>query len=207
MAREIIKPIKLAHVVVKTRRYEELVEWYKLVLGAEVTHGDEMASFMTYDEEHHRIAILNMPAVLPQTRAMAGVDHFAFTYASIGDLLDTYERLEEAGIEPVWPINHGGTVSFYYMDPDSNVVELQVDCFGSLEETLAFMRDGRFAINPVGIDIDPDDLLARYRAGESHESLTRWPDEVAPRTTPPPTAYLGQYHAAMLKLASALGKG
>ena len=28
------------------------------------------------------------------------------------------------------------------------------------------MRSGDFAANPIGVVFDPDDLLARYRAGE-----------------------------------------
>ncbi|MDJ0865564.1 MAG: VOC family protein [Myxococcota bacterium] len=191
MADAIIRPAKLAHVVFRTRRYRELVDWYLLVLGAEITFGNEMVTFLHYDDEHHRLAFLNMPHLPEHTRAMPGVDHVAFTYACLGDLLATYERLKQAGIEPVWPVNHGATTSLYYKDPDENVVELQVDNFSSREETDAFLTDGRFAINPVGIDIDPDELLARHRAGESDAALTSWPDVVEPRTSPPPKAYLG----------------
>lgn len=191
MNAEIIRPAKLAHVVLRTRRYQDVIAWYELVLGARVVFGNEMATFMTYDGEHHRLAVLNMPHLEDHTRAMPGVDHVAFTYASIGDLLATYERLAKEGIEPVWPVNHGATTSLYYRDPDANVIELQIDNFASLEETDAFLRDGRFAINPIGIDIDPAELLTRYRAGATHEELTAWPDEVTPRTVPPPAEYMG----------------
>ena len=195
-----ISPAKLAHFVLKTNRYKELVDWYVLVLGAKIVHRDKMATFMTYDDEHHRLGILNMP-VIPQTRAMAGVDHIAFTYGSLSDLLATYERLKEAGIEPVWPVNHGTTLSFYYRDPDSNAIELQVDVFSSLEATNEFFRDGRFAINPIGIDFDPEDILARHKAGASDEELMRWPDKVTARTEPPAAAYLGHFHSALFKAA------
>ncbi len=201
MEAPIIRPAKLAHVVLKTGRYKELIDWYQLVLGADVVHSDKMATFLTYDDEHHRLAILNLP-VVPQTRASAGVDHFAFTYASLSDLLATYERLKKAGIEPAWPVNHGGTLSFYYRDPDANMIELQVDAFPTMEETNEFLADGRFAINPIGIDIDPEDLLARHKAGASDEDLLRWPDEVTPRSAPPAAAYLGRFHATLFKLAA-----
>ena len=58
-----------------------------------------------------------------------GLEHVAFTYASLGDLLDTYERLRELGITPYWSINHGPTTSLYYRDPDGNGIELQIDSF------------------------------------------------------------------------------
>ncbi|MDJ0787178.1 MAG: VOC family protein [Myxococcota bacterium] len=191
METQVIRPTKLAHVVLRTARYQELIDWYQLVLGAEITFGNPMATFLYYDDEHHRLAILNMPHLPPHTRAMPGVDHVAFTYASLGDLLSNYERLRDAGVEAIWSVNHGATTSLYYKDPDDNVVELQVDNFASREETDAFLRDGRFAINPIGIDFDPEEMLARHRAGEDAKQLTRWPDEVTPRTTPPPAEYLG----------------
>ena len=43
-------------------------------------------------------------------------------------------------------------------------------------------------------------MLARRRAGASVAELIRWPDEVAPRTTPPPARYLGRLHALLLGL-------
>ncbi|WP_419865016.1 VOC family protein [Candidatus Poriferisodalis sp.] len=201
---DIIRPAKLAHVVIKTTRYSELIDWYRFVLGAEIAHQNPMVTFLYYDDEHHRLAVINGKGLLPNLRGAAGVDHFAFTYATLGDLLSTYERLKQHGIEPVWPINHGGTTSLYYRDPDSNVIELQVDNFPTRAETNEFLQDGRFAINPVGIDIDPDEWLERHRAGVPDEDLTRWPEIMKPRTTPPPTAYLGRIGGAMLALAGRL---
>jgi hypothetical protein len=53
----------------------------------------------------------------------------------------------------------------YYADPDGNQMEFQVDCFGSNEEANAFMAGPHFAANPIGVEYDPDDWLARLRAG------------------------------------------
>jgi hypothetical protein len=63
----------------------------------------------------------------------------------------------------------------YYKDPDGNRVELQVDNYPSAEEANRWMRSGDFAANPIGVVFDPDDLLARYRAGEPIEKLTTRP--------------------------------
>ena len=202
MQSEIIKPAKLAHIVVKTKKYREVVEWYQTVLGMEITHASPAATFLYFDDEHHRMAVLNLPGLLPNWRGSAGVDHVAFTYDSVDSLLHNYERLKSLGIVPVWPVNHGATLSFYYKDPDQNVVELQVDVFRSREETNDFLGDGRFAINPIGIDVDPDDLLARWKQGEPHEALTAWPEVVEPRRLPPPAGYIGGLATLMLKLGS-----
>ena len=91
--------------------------------------------------------------------------------ADLGDLLYTFERLRRVGIEPFWCINHGPTTSMYYKDPDGNKVELQVDNFPSTEETNRWMRSGEFAANPIGVVFDPDELAARYRAGEPIAAL------------------------------------
>ena len=69
-----------------------LVDFYKTLLEAEETFGDDNASFLTYDEEHHRIAVIGIPGLRPNSRRRAGVDHIAFTYASLGDLLATCWR-------------------------------------------------------------------------------------------------------------------
>ena len=71
-------------------------------------------------------------------------------------------------------IHHGGTLSAYYRDPDGNQVELQVDAL-TMEDTDTFMRSEVFAANPIGIPVDFEDLVARYEAGESEESILAYP--------------------------------
>ena len=124
--RGVLKPQKLAHIVRRTGRFDELVRWYCTVLGAEVVHSDGTLAFLTYDDEHHRIAIAGIPGLEEQPTMASGTDHVAFTYGDLGDLLQTYRRLKAAGIEPYWCVNHGPTVSLYYKDPDGSRIELQV---------------------------------------------------------------------------------
>jgi hypothetical protein len=38
-----------------------------------------------------------------------------------------------------------------------------------------YMRTEAFAANPIGVMIDPDELLAKYRSGVSAETLLRMP--------------------------------
>jgi hypothetical protein len=72
----------------------------------------------------------------------------------------------------------GFTVSMFYADPDGNQMEFQVDSYGSVEEANAFMGGPHFAANPIGVEYDPDDLLARLRAGApASEFLLRQTDE------------------------------
>jgi len=170
-----VAPIQLAHVVRRTTRLEEMIAWYRSVLAAEVVHADGMLAFLTYDDEHHRIAIAAVPGLTEPDPLAAGTDHVAFTFASLGDLLHTYVRLKGEGIEPYWCINHGPTTSMYYKDPDGNRVELQVDNMPTRDSIDRWMRSSAFAANPIGVIFDPDALLARYRAGEPLETLVAQP--------------------------------
>ena len=120
-------PGKLAHVVLRTNDAPRLVDWYCKVLEAQVAMGNPLITFLTYDEEHHRIAIAQIPGVTAAPPMAIGVDHIAFTYNTPEDLFATYERLKAEEISPYWTINHGPTVSFYYRDPDGNQIEQEFD--------------------------------------------------------------------------------
>ncbi|MFW2829660.1 VOC family protein [Sphingomonas sp. ID0503] len=173
---KVISPERLAHFVVRTSKFEELVNWYQTVLGAVPAFKNDILAFLSYDEEHHRVAILNVPDLKPQPDGVAGVHHNAFTYASLADLMATYERLRDLGIKPVFPINHGPTTSMYYADPDGNQIELQVDNYPTVEEATEFFYSEAFAENPIGVEFDPEDLLRRLKAGEPEADLKRRPD-------------------------------
>lgn len=168
-----IPPAQLAHFVLRTPRFKDSVRWWKTLLGAVPRYENEFLTFLTYDDEHHRIAIVSNPALAENDRSSAGLEHVAFSYENLDALLATYERLEAEGIEPVVPINHGMTVSLYYADPDGNQVELQVDAMTPTEAE-EFMAGDVFAANPIGLEFDPAELVKRRAAGESVESLVAY---------------------------------
>ena len=144
---ETVAPIKFAHVVLPSRPYQGQINFHQLLLGARIVHGDEVASFLSYDNAPHRIAITNMPELIPQINAMAGVDHYAFTYANLDDLLCTYQRMKAAGHTPVR------------------------------------------CTNPIGVNLDPDEMVEKRASGASREELAK----KRPVTTAPSC-----YHAACL---------
>lgn len=178
-----VKPVKFAHVVYQTRRYAEMIAWYQRVFEAEVVHQDPALAFLTYDDEHHRFAFANLDALNPggedrDERGTIGVNHVAYTYASVADLLETYDTLKAAGILPYWSIHHGITLSNYYRDPDGNRMEFQVDVDDD------YMRSDAFGANPIGVDVDMAALLARYRAGGDPLELLAMPQ--GPMSAIPP---------------------
>ena len=183
------KPLKLAHVVYMTRRYEEMLEWYEAVFEAKVQYQNPALAFLTFDDEHHRFALVNMSVFNPEgveTNAVSkvGVNHLGYTFANAGELLDNYDRLQQIGISPYWSVHHGVTLSMYYRDPDGNRMEFQVDCCANDDEAHAFMHSEAFAANPVGVDYDADALLAQYRNGASENNLLAMPAG-APAQIPP----------------------
>ena len=203
--RGVIAPAQLAHIVLRTARYKKVVSWYRTLLNAEPTFSNNRLTFLSYDEEHHRIAIANMPVLGRRNKSRPGVDHVAFTYRSIGELMENHARLRERGIRPAWAINHGPTTSMYYEDPDGNFVELQVENFDTPEDLAAWMSTGEFKENPVGVNFDPDDLLARYRAGEDEAELKRRPHIGRPDSSNVPKAYLGGWLYFLSTIARRLG--
>ncbi|GAA4752946.1 VOC family protein [Nocardioides endophyticus] len=169
-----VVPDRLAHVVLRTRQLEPMLAWWSTVLEADVVFRNDFIAFLTFDDEHHRVAIVCPPEVADPVATSAGLDHVAFTYATLGDLVATYERLRAQGIEASWVVNHGPTLSAYYCDPDGNRAELQVDRFATNEEATQFLRSQAFARHPVGHSVDFDDLARRFHAGEDPVALTAY---------------------------------
>ena len=172
----IVSPARLAHVVLRTSKITELVAWYKLVLNSTPAFESDHIAFLAYDDEHHRIAFVNLPGLAPQPDGIVGVHHIAFTYGSLRELLDNYARLRDLGILPAWRVNHGPTTSLYYADPDGNQLEFQVDNYDTVEEAGKFFFSEAFATNPIGVDFDPEELRQRLLAGEDEAALKLRPD-------------------------------
>ncbi len=164
-------PIKFAHIVLKTSRFAEMLDWWKVFLEGEARHENRFISFISYDDEHHRIAIVNLPDLEDRAANACGTEHFAFTYASLEDLFGQYERMKARGVSPYWTINHGMTLSAYYRDPDGNQVETQFDSM-TMEQADEFMAGPLFAANPIGINVDFEQLIERFRNGASVETIT-----------------------------------
>jgi len=165
-------PKKLSHIVLQTNRRREMIDWYCTVLGAEILYEAERISFISYDNEHHRVAFLDPGPLTERQPNAAGLNHVAFTMGSLDDLTENYLRLKELGIRPHRCVNHGVTTSMYYHDPDNNQVELLIDNFATDVDGKTYMR-GRSKTdkNPVGVVYEPDELAARVRAGLRIEEL------------------------------------
>lgn len=166
-------PAHLVHVVLRTNKYKKMVQYYKDFLGAHASYENDLLSFLSYDEEHHRIAIINTAEAPDKVPGSIGMDHIAFAFDNLDDLALAYRQRKALGILPSVCLNHGPTTSMYYTDPDGNRIETQVDNFDTAAEASEFMAGPAFAQNPIGTDFDPEELCRRLERGEDHREIKK----------------------------------
>ncbi|KAJ5921589.1 Glyoxalase/Bleomycin resistance protein/Dihydroxybiphenyl dioxygenase [Penicillium verhagenii] len=147
----ILRPDGLAHVVFRTANIKTMVKFWATFLGAERVFENDFIAFLRYDEEHHRIAIINDESTGPRSNTAAGMHHVSFTYATLRGLLKAWD--------------------IYYKDPDGNSIETQVDNFNTVEEANEFMASKSFQENPIGTDIDAYELLRQLESGADEKIL------------------------------------
>ena len=87
------------HFNLKTTRLQELIDWYKVVVGAEVIFQDETGAWLSNDAANHRIALLCFPSFVddPDRETRTGMHHSAFEYGRFEELNASYLRLRDAG--------------------------------------------------------------------------------------------------------------
>ncbi len=83
------------HALLKTSRMQEMIDWYAVVVGIEPVFQAPGIAFLSNDGANHRISMAGGPHFRdnPQFRTSAGLHHLAFEYASVDDLLDSWQRL------------------------------------------------------------------------------------------------------------------
>jgi catechol 2,3-dioxygenase len=185
------------HLGVTTADADRLIAWYQTVLGMWlVAHTDNptddpsgghglRVAWLTNDEVNHRMGIIEMPRLTADSERAAHhrLQHIAFAYAGLDELLGTYLRLKALGITPVLCADQGSQTAFYYEDPDRNSVELNILNYDSHWSAIEHMRTSPdFKRQSMGKFIDPDKLVEAREAGESAWSIHKraWTGAFAP---------------------------
>jgi catechol 2,3-dioxygenase len=177
MNTEIAVHPKLQHYGLATANLEPMLDWYRKVLGMTVNHRSAAPggaqngrpfsafAFVSNDEVDHRIVLFEIPGAVsdPDKSRHTGLQHIAFECATCDELLGTYARLKGLGILPVWAADHGLGTSFYYEDPDQNVVEINVNNYGNVWTATEHLRTAP----PTRAPIDPDKMGWKARACEN----------------------------------------
>ena len=167
-----MKPI--IHFGFRTRRIDEMIRWYGHVLDARVSYRNDLAAFLAFDEEHHRLAIWTDENTVEKDPNASGIDHVCIGVGDFAELAGIYLRLKGAGILPTLPVNHRFTTSLYYRDPDGNEIEFSVDNFASKSAAREYLESGRveeILTPPFGDLFDPEELVRMVRSGASRGEL------------------------------------
>lgn len=176
----------LHHVNLKTTRLGEMIGWYGAVTGMRPNFRSAAIAFLTNDGANHRLALIATPGLVDDSDKVmhTGLHHSAFEFRTLEQLLTRYQTLKAKQILPHVCIDHGLTMSFYYLDPDSNSVELQADNFGDWAASADWMRTApEFVEDPIGKFVDPDALVQALQEGLAADEIHR-------------RAYRGEYAAA-----------
>ncbi len=131
-----IRPERIAHVVIKVRDLERSKKFYTEVLGMQVMKDVPKigAVFLAnHARDHHEIALFQISptAELPKPNQV-GLAHIAFRLRSEEELQAAYEELKAKDVPVNFTVNHGVTKSVYFRDPDG--YELEVYCDNPIEE-------------------------------------------------------------------------
>jgi catechol 2,3-dioxygenase-like lactoylglutathione lyase family enzyme len=186
--------LHLSELVLKTGRYDEMRPFYTHVLG----HGPfyertpdpdapprpagmperavdvRLGFFRIHNDPPSAVlALFGIDSLRGIDASGPGLHHFQFGVGSLGELVTQHEHLASIGVRPHRAANHGQATSFYYRDPDGNIVEFSCGNFATMEEEEAFMSGPVFAANPSGLELDPDRFVARFRAGDPESELLR----------------------------------
>ena len=164
----------LHHVNLKTTRLQEMIDFYRTLVGAEVIFQFDGGAWLSNDGANHRVALLAFPNFVddPEKDTRTGMHHSAFEYANFEELNSSYLRLKDEEITPALCLDHGMTLSYYYADPDGNHVEMQVDCFGDWAKSKDWMQGSQeFKANPIGVFVDPDQIAADHAGGMSFDEI------------------------------------
>jgi catechol 2,3-dioxygenase len=168
----------LHHVAFVTGNLQEMKDWYAIALGmmpvAETSGlgGGIKTVWLNYGETNFRLMLTQVDGLAPGQPA-SHLRRLSFAFPNMDDMLNMYARLNSLGIVPVHAANHGAYTSFYYEDPDKNVLELTVDNFKTPEECVKHLGSPEFAANPMGTPVEPDRMVIQRSEGMSIEELNQ----------------------------------
>jgi catechol 2,3-dioxygenase len=165
---------KLQHCGLTTGNMDRMLEWYGKVLGMTVNKrvaAPERTPFKTVafasnDEINHRLSFFETPGLSTDADKdrHARVQHIAFEYQTLDDLLGTYVRLKKMGMLPLWAADQFIQTAIYYEDPDGNVIELNVNNFTNdwtVTEQLKALP------SRLHVNLDPEKMIAARKGGAS----------------------------------------
>lgn len=121
---------RIGHVHLKVANLERSLEFYRDLLGFEVSmmYGDQ-AAFISAGGYHHHIGLntWHSKGAPPASKEGVGLYHTAILYPTKKDLAVIFNRIRKAGYPMTGASDHGVSEALYLEDPDGNGVELYWD--------------------------------------------------------------------------------
>ena len=120
---------RVGHVVLKVRDLERSVDWYQRVLGLrEVGRFEDKMAFLSWGENHHDVALMEIGDVEGPVWPEVGMYHFAIRLEGGDDeLREALAHLRREGADLAGMSDHTVSHSLYLRDPDGIEIELYVD--------------------------------------------------------------------------------
>lgn len=122
--------VQIGHVHLKVADIERALNFYRDVLGFEVTQRmGKSAAFLSAGGYHHHIGLNTWESAggSPPPLGSTGLYHIAILYPTRAALADALQRLMQANIPLDGAADHGVSEALYLRDPDGNGVELYRD--------------------------------------------------------------------------------
>lgn len=179
-------PLQISEIILRTTRFDHMRTWYRALFGG-LEPSVEAATRRQLKSAPHvdRLCFLRIHVAFPYTQVLGlfevaesgsvqladrGLDHMQFRERHMDELIRRYKDLRGQGIRPTHAFDHGPSTSFYYTDPDENVVELSAVNFETESDYLAFFKSGAYRQNVEGHPIDPERFVAeRRRSPDGHD--------------------------------------
>jgi len=120
----------MGHVHLKVADLERALEFYRDVLGFELTQRfGSSAAFLSAGGYHHHIGLNTWESEggRPPAERTTGLYHLAIGYPTRAALADALRRLIAAGVQLDGASDHGVSEALDLRDPDENGVELYWD--------------------------------------------------------------------------------
>jgi catechol 2,3-dioxygenase len=161
--------VSIGHVHLKVADLERALDFYRGVLGLELTQrfGRE-AAFLSAGGYHHHIGLNTWESQggSPPPPGTTGLYHVAILYPTRAALADALRRLIEAKIPLEGAADHGVSEALYLRDPDGNGVELYWD---RPKELWPRTPDGGLAMFTRPLDLEALLKEADGHAGEKYK--------------------------------------
>lgn len=127
----VVGKFRIGHLVLKVRDVQASTRFYCEALRMRkrrsgVFNGDTMV-FLTFGEQDHDLALVQLTQASPPDPTAAGLDHVAFCIGrQLEELTHFKAHLERLGIFPEQMVEHLYACSIYFRDPDGIVLEAYV---------------------------------------------------------------------------------